>query len=35
MSGLDRRAVVAELLRDTSDTPGGELLVVPGLGSAT
>ncbi len=35
MSGLDRRAVVAELLRDTSDTPGGELLVVTGLGSAT
>jgi thiamine pyrophosphate-dependent acetolactate synthase large subunit-like protein len=34
-SGLDRRAVVAELLRDTSDTPGGELLVVTGLGSAT
>ena len=35
MSGLDRRAVVAELLRDTADTPGGELLVVTGLGSAT
>ncbi len=34
-SGLDRRAVVAELLRDTKDTPGGELLVVTGLGSAT
>jgi thiamine pyrophosphate-dependent acetolactate synthase large subunit-like protein len=32
---LDRRAVVAELLRDTLDTPGGELLVVTGLGSAT
>lgn len=35
MSGLDRRAVVAELLRDPGDTPGGELLVVTGLGSAT
>jgi len=33
--GLDRRAVVAELLRDTADTPGGELLVVTGLGSTT
>lgn len=33
--GLDRRAVVAELLRDPADTPGGELLVVSGLGSAT
>ena len=32
---VDRRAVVAELLRDTGDTPGGELLVVTGLGSAT
>ncbi len=32
---LDRRAVVAELLRDTAETPGGELLVVTGLGSAT
>jgi thiamine pyrophosphate-dependent acetolactate synthase large subunit-like protein len=35
MSGLDRRAVVAELLRDPGDTPGGELLVVTGLGSTT
>jgi thiamine pyrophosphate-dependent acetolactate synthase large subunit-like protein len=35
MSGLDRRAVVAELLRDPADCPGGELLVVTGLGSAT
>ena len=35
MSNLDRRAVVAELLRDPADTPGGELLVVTGLGSAT
>lgn len=33
--GLDRRAVVAELLRDTADTEGGELLVVTGLGSST
>ena len=33
--GLDRRAVVAELLRDPKETPGGELLVVTGLGSAT
>ncbi|MBU6499196.1 MAG: aldehyde dehydrogenase [Rhodospirillales bacterium] len=32
---LDRRAVVAELLRDAADTPGGELLVVTGLGSST
>ena len=32
---LDRRAVVAELLRDPGDTPGGELLVVTGLGSST
>ena len=35
MTGLDRRAVVAELLRDPADTPGGELLVVTGLGSTT
>jgi thiamine pyrophosphate-dependent acetolactate synthase large subunit-like protein len=35
MTGLDRRAVVAELLRDPADAPGGELLVVSGLGSAT
>jgi len=35
VSGLDRRAVVAELLRDPADTPGGELLVVTGLGSST
>jgi thiamine pyrophosphate-dependent acetolactate synthase large subunit-like protein len=34
-TGLDRRAVVAELLRDPADTPGGELLVVTGLGSTT
>jgi thiamine pyrophosphate-dependent acetolactate synthase large subunit-like protein len=34
-AGLDRRAVVAELLRDPGDTPGGPLLVVSGLGSAT
>lgn len=33
--GLDRRAVVAELLRDPADCPGGELLVVTGLGSTT
>ena len=33
--GLDRRAVVAELLRDSADCPGGELLVVTGLGSTT
>ncbi len=32
---LDRRAVVAALLRDAADTPGGELLVVTGLGSTT
>lgn len=32
---LDRRAVVAELLRDPADAPGGELLVVTGLGSST
>jgi thiamine pyrophosphate-dependent acetolactate synthase large subunit-like protein len=32
---LDRRAAVAELLRDPHDTPGGELLVVTGLGSTT
>jgi thiamine pyrophosphate-dependent acetolactate synthase large subunit-like protein len=32
---LDRRAVVAELLRDPADCPGGELLVVTGLGSTT
>lgn len=32
---LDRRAVVRTLLRDTADTPGGELLVVTGLGSTT
>lgn len=31
----DRRQVVATLLRDTADTPGGELLVVTGLGSTT
>ncbi|WP_264714836.1 thiamine pyrophosphate-dependent enzyme [Limobrevibacterium gyesilva] len=31
----DRRAVVASLLRDPHDTPGGELLVVTGLGSTT
>ncbi len=35
MSGLDRRAVVAELLRAPGDCPGGELLVVTGLGSTT
>ncbi len=35
MNGLDRRAVLAELLRDPADTPGGELLVVTGLGSTT
>ena len=32
---LDRRQVVATLLRDTAETPGGELLVVTGLGSTT
>jgi thiamine pyrophosphate-dependent acetolactate synthase large subunit-like protein len=32
---LDRRAVVRELLRDPADCPGGELLVVTGLGSTT
>jgi thiamine pyrophosphate-dependent acetolactate synthase large subunit-like protein len=32
---LDRRAVVAELLREPGDCPGGELLVVTGLGSTT
>jgi thiamine pyrophosphate-dependent acetolactate synthase large subunit-like protein len=32
---LDRRAVVAALLRDPADTPGGDLLVVTGLGAAT
>ena len=32
---LDRRAVVAELLREPADCPGGELLVVTGLGSTT
>ena len=35
MSGLDRRAVVAELLRAPAECPGGELLVVTGLGSTT
>ena len=35
MPGLDRRAVVAELLRAPADCPGGELLVVTGLGSTT
>lgn len=35
MSGLDRRAVVAELLRDADACPGGPLLVVTGLGSST
>ena len=34
-TSLDRRAVVAELLRDPADCPGGELLVVTGLGSTT
>ena len=33
--GLDRRAVVAELLREPGDCPGGQLLVVTGLGSTT
>jgi thiamine pyrophosphate-dependent acetolactate synthase large subunit-like protein len=33
--GLDRRAVVAELLRDAADAPGGPLLLVTGLGSTT
>ena len=32
---LDRRAVVAELLREPGDCAGGELLVVTGLGSTT
>ena len=32
---LDRRQVVATLLRDPGETPGGELLVVTGLGSTT
>jgi thiamine pyrophosphate-dependent acetolactate synthase large subunit-like protein len=32
---LDRRAVVAELLREPGDCPGGELLVITGLGSTT
>jgi hypothetical protein len=34
MSGLDRRAVVAELLRDPDACPGGPLLR-GGLGSST
>lgn len=33
--GLDRRAVVAEVLRDPADCPGGPLLLVTGLGSTT
>jgi len=32
---LDRRAVVADLLHNPADCPGGELLVVTGLGSTT